>query len=327
MPPVTVIYHADCLDGFGAAFAAWLRFGDRASYRPMHHGQPWAMADIAGHDVFVLDFSFPPATLNEMAGVAASVTQIDHHLSALKDWSPHLDGSAIGHQAYRSPELPLQLIFNLDKSGARLAWEHFHPETPLPHLIRHIEEQDLWRFQPDITRPFCRALRLQAFDFPAWHALLQETGSTESPRYQAMLTQGRAIDQFFEKEVRLLAGGQQARLAKIRGEPADELQARRHGLPIIVDGPSAWLASTGLAVNANALFASELGNLLAEQSGSWGLVWHLAGDGEVKVSLRAKGAVDVAEIARRYGGGGHRNAAGFRLPARQFLNEVLGLPA
>ncbi len=34
--------------------------------------------------------------------------------------------------------------------------------------------------------------------------------------------------------------------------------------------------------------------------------------GVVSVSLRAKGDVDVAEIAKSYGGGGHRNAAGFR---------------
>ncbi|MCF6290909.1 MAG: bifunctional oligoribonuclease/PAP phosphatase NrnA [Desulfobacterales bacterium] len=38
-----------------------------------------------------------------------------------------------------------------------------------------------------------------------------------------------------------------------------------------------------------------------------------AGDGWVGVSLRAKGECDVARIAGIFGGGGHRNAAGFRL--------------
>ena len=33
-------------------------------------------------------------------------------------------------------------------------------------------------------------------------------------------------------------------------------------------------------------------------------------DGEWRVSLRSKGGVDIGAIARRYGGGGHRNAAG-----------------
>jgi len=41
--------------------------------------------------------------------------------------------------------------------------------------------------------------------------------------------------------------------------------------------------------------------------------------------LRSKGDFDVAAIAQRYGGGGHRNAAGFRLPAGQFFTEILAL--
>jgi phosphoesterase RecJ-like protein len=36
----------------------------------------------------------------------------------------------------------------------------------------------------------------------------------------------------------------------------------------------------------------------------------------VSVSLRSKGTRDVAGIARTFGGGGHRNAAGFRLENR-----------
>lgn len=41
-------------------------------------------------------------------------------------------------------------------------------------------------------------------------------------------------------------------------------------------------------------------------------------DGGVSVSLRAKGGCDVAEVAALFGGGGHRNAAGFR-----FFNKDL----
>ena len=38
-------------------------------------------------------------------------------------------------------------------------------------------------------------------------------------------------------------------------------------------------------------------------------------DGEWKVSLRSKGKVNVAEIAEMFGGGGHKNAAGFKIGA------------
>lgn len=44
-------------------------------------------------------------------------------------------------------------------------------------------------------------------------------------------------------------------------------------------------------------------------------------NGNVSVSLRAKGDCDVAEVAKAFGGGGHRNAAGFRFSDKS-LDQV-----
>ncbi|HLO64980.1 MAG TPA: DHHA1 domain-containing protein, partial [Azonexus sp.] len=210
----------------------------------------------------------------------------------------------------------------------RLAWEYFQPDEPTPLALRHIEDQDLWRFALPGTRAFCRALRLMPFEFDAWHSLVVETADPSSPRHIETITQGTAIETFFQREVERLAQGNLRMPAQLRGEPVDALQAQRHGQAIVTVDDQAWLAITGISINANALFASELGNLLAEQSGSFGMVWQLAADGEVKVSLRSQGKhLDVSVIAARYGGGGHPNAAGFRLPAEQFFSEVLNIPA
>jgi polyphosphate kinase len=202
--PVTVFYHADCLDGFGAAYAAWSRFCEAASYRPLHHGEAWDMADLAGNAVYILDFSFPPERLEEMAGIAASVTQIDHHTSAMQAWGSRLQNNERGEQSYRHPTLPLRVCFDLEKSGARLAWEHFHPEVPPPLALRHIEDQDMWRFALPGTRAFCRALRLLPFDLPTWHQLVIDTPNEAAPRYRETIVQGTAIEQYFEREVRPL---------------------------------------------------------------------------------------------------------------------------
>jgi phosphoesterase RecJ-like protein len=43
--------------------------------------------------------------------------------------------------------------------------------------------------------------------------------------------------------------------------------------------------------------------------------------GEIAVSMRAKGECDVASVARRFSGGGHRNAAGFRVRGKT-IEEV-----
>lgn len=326
MNPVSILYHADCLDGFGAAYAAWRRFGNRAHYRPLHHGDRWQFAELAGHTVYLLDFSLPPTELAELATVAASVTQIDHHVSAMQAWADRLEKGANNCWIYQAADQRLRLIFNLEKSGARLAWEYFHPDSVLPDLLRHVEAQDLWRFDHPDTRPFCRALRLRDFAFDTWHEIALSTDDPESATYQAFITQGDAIEQFLATEIERLAQSNLCQPVHLRGEPIDALQAMRHGQKIISDGASAWLAIPGLGINANAVFASELGNRLAEQSNSFALVWQLGADGIVKASLRAQGKVDVALIASRYGGGGHPNAAGFRLPLAQFSREILGIP-
>ncbi len=322
--PVTILYHADCLDGFGAAYAAWCRYGDSATYRAMHHGEAWDMEEIAEHEVFVLDFSFPLEQLRNMARLARAVTQIDHHASAMRPWAEQLSDDGHGRKQFADPLLPLRVVFDLSKSGARLAWEFFHPEQETPLPLLHIEDQDLWRFALPDTRAFCRSLRMEAFDFAGWQNLVSAMPNREAPRYREFIAVGLGVERFFQREVARLADGNLSMPATLRGEPVDALQAVRHGQSTVNDGDACWLAVSGLAINASVLFASELGNVLAERSGSFGLIWQFSANGEIKASLRAKGKVDVAAIAARYGGGGHPNAAGFRLPAKRFFSEILG---
>ena len=51
-----VIYHANCNDGFGAAYGAWKLLGNRAEYFACKHGD--APPDVKGKRVVILDFSF-----------------------------------------------------------------------------------------------------------------------------------------------------------------------------------------------------------------------------------------------------------------------------
>ncbi len=324
MPATTVIYHADCLDGFGAAFAAWKKLGATARYLPLHHGEAWEMDSICQQQVFILDFSFPPEILRTVLDLAQEVIVIDHHGTARAPWANRLTRDKYGLETLVDREHGLTLHFDLSKSGARLAWAYFQPGHPLPTLLQHIEDQDLWRFtQPD-TRAFCRALRLLPFDFERWDQLLAETRNPDSPTYREMIVRGTAIENFLKCEVDRMQDSHLVTPATLRGELIDSLQARRHGQTIIDHGHLQWLAIHGLAVNANSLFASELGHQLALRSSTFGLVWQLTANGQIKASLRSSGDFDVAAIAQRYGGGGHRNAAGFSMPQAQFMREILG---
>ena len=80
-----VIYHANCTDGFGAAFAAWKKLGDEAEYVPAQYSE--ASPDMWGakcqdRDVYILDFSFSKLVMQHIFKVASRVVWLDHHHSS-----------------------------------------------------------------------------------------------------------------------------------------------------------------------------------------------------------------------------------------------------
>ena len=76
------------------------------------------------------------------------------------------------------------------------------------------------------------------------------------------------------------------------------------------DGRVAWLALPAGAVPEAFVESEELVNYPRSIASVRVACFLRDRGGEVKVSLRAKGDVDVNTIAARFGGGGHRNAAG-----------------
>jgi hypothetical protein len=102
-----VIYHNPCLDGFTAAWACWLKYPD-AEFVPSVHGQ--APPDCTGRKVYLLDFSYKRPVLETMSLVAEKIIILDHHKTAQADLHDFGFGSNISS------------VFDMEKSGARLAW-------------------------------------------------------------------------------------------------------------------------------------------------------------------------------------------------------------
>lgn len=281
MTDSVVIYHGPtCPDGFGAAFSAWLVLGNTGNYLPANYGdEPPSDECLRGKDVYIVDFSYPPEVIEHMASIAKSVTVLDHHATARDKL-----------QCFCCEGVKLTL--DMQKSGARLAWEFFHPGQPVPKLIAHVEDRDLWRWAYADSQAYLRSLDVVGFDFVAWKNILD----MEQPERQ------QDLDRFIE-------GGRamQAQYDFI----CQELAAKAFDIRV--------LGERGLAVNAPGLFASEVGNLLATQCGTFGLVFSIESPPKpgksafLKLSLRSNG-FDVRTLAEKLGGGGHPQAAACRLP-------------
>lgn len=170
-----VLYHANCVDGFGAAWAAdrHLRnLPQDVTYVPMHYREPLPEG-IDGRNVALVDFSLEKDVFDEVVRRAASVVIIDHH-----------------DTAYRRFKDDPHLIYDASKSGAVLAWEYFRGNTStyVPWLLDYIQDCDLHRQEIPGAKHVIKALyELTPWTFEAWDAVaeaspkqLEEQGHTIS---------------------------------------------------------------------------------------------------------------------------------------------------
>lgn len=259
-----VLYHANCADGFGAAYAAWTVLGDAAVYLPVRHGQPPPELPDHAH-LAIVDFSYPRELLLELKTRAASMLVLDHHKSAQDDLAD-LDFAT----------------FDLGKSGARMAWEYWHPGEALPVLLEYIEDRDLWRWQLPESREVSTALHCYPMDFQVWRSLDVEELKDE----------GRGILRYQDQQVARAVT--RARMSEVGG----------YTVPTV----------------NSCLLASEIGDELCKQfpEAPFAAVYYVNKEGQQAWSLRSIGEFDVSAVAATFGGGGHRNAAGFALgPVRK----------
>ena len=177
--PTAVLYHADCADGFGAAWALWKKYPD-ARYIPVKHGQP-PPEGLDGAHVVMVDFSYRREVIEQLAQSAASLLILDHHVTAQ---------AALAGLPYA--------YFDVKKSGAVLAWEWAHAE-PVPWLLQYVQDKDLWQWRLPDSREMNAALASYPFDFQVWEGLTRDVLKVEG---RAILRREHSlIDKIIEESV------------------------------------------------------------------------------------------------------------------------------
>ena len=158
-----VIYHAHCYDGFGAAWAfsrmASHHYHD-VSYHAMNYGEEPPFAAFTGNDVFILDFSFPPAVLMDILEIATYTILLDHHKTAFESLGPLVGTLLKG-----------EILLDNSRSGAMLAWNYFS-STSAPYLITYIQDRDLWQHKLPYTQEINALIALTDRTFDAYLALI-----------------------------------------------------------------------------------------------------------------------------------------------------------
>lgn len=291
-----VLYHGPyCRDGFGAAFAAWLKLGfgeldrlpgksavfkmqpinnlhpdEQYRWHPAHYismGYDGDLPDIPdGSRVYMLDYSRSREEMDELAG-RCDLTVLDHHASA-----------------QRRCEDAGYAIFDMDKSGAVLAWEHFHPNEPVPELLLYVQDRDLWRWELPGSREVSLAIQAMPMEFGDWQAIYNDSHGVNSLAHA-----GHAMMRYQRQ---------------------------------LVDDVCKWArVENGMVQVNSSCLMSELGHELLDRfpEAQIAVIYWQRSDRKWQWSFRSrKDGPDVSKLAEQHGGGGHPNAAGC-------VSEKLGL--
>lgn len=276
------IYHGNCDDGFAAAWVVRKALGDGnvEFYPGVYQKDP---PPHEGRNVIFVDFSYKRPVLDAMAKVANSILILDHHKTAQEDLADIQKPPAFpiweeaAWKGKLSTHLRMNALFDMSRSGAGLAWDYFIRSSARPDFIEYVQDRDLWRKALPNGDEFTIALRSYPQDFGVWDSLV-------SHGTEALITEGHGIQRYYRLRV-------------------EELKR------------SAYAANIGehrcYISNAPYFAASEVAGELAMVGVDFGACYFEAEGGRYQYSLRSRNDFDVSAIARQFGGGGHKNAAGF----------------
>lgn len=175
------------------------------------------------------------------------------------------------------------VLFDMNRSGAGIAWDVMIGRKR-PALIDYVEDRDLWRFSLRDSKAYNAYVSTVSHTFENWTYLSNLVTDVAIDR-------GRPVLSYIQRYIDSMA------------KHAGFFDYDGHKIPI---------------VNAPYINTSELVGFLA-QDALFAVGWFQRGDGKYQYSLRSREEFDVSELAAKYGGGGHHNAAGFVIDDRVFV--------
>lgn len=270
---VTIAYHGGCTDGLCAAWLFGRYFKSlNKKYKYVPCYHGVRFSESEVEDLVMVDFSYNDLEeMNRVANLGTNFSVYDHHISA----RGVLESLKVGH-----------IVFNNEKSGAGLVAEATH-QTDL-WLPKYVQDRDIWTWLLEDSKAVSAGLQLYQLakytdgkecgpDEVVWESL-----SAKTP--QDIAAQGNAILTYQEKQIEKM-------LAKV-------IAVKVCGFEV-------------MCLNATSLI-SEIGHAICQKYPQCPFSITYYDDREIRRwSLRSIGNFDVSEVARKMGGGGHKNAAGF----------------
>lgn len=281
-----VIYHGNCADGFSAAWVFHYFDPNAFEFHAATYGD--LLPDVQDRVVYCVDFSYSPEETEEILTKAYELVMLDHHKTA------------VDRLAYLKDHPRMQWFCDLSRSGAMLAWDYWFNTAVVgdkrewveptqsdymeaPHLLAYVQDRDLWKFKLPDSKEVSAYIFSHKYSFELWDQLMgsdvMNVLEARSAGAGILRKQNKDIEEFIKASVQTV---------RILDDYVP-----------ICNAPYMWgsdLAAKLLEIYPEVPYAGYYWDSADKRN--WG--------------LRSRGDIDVAAIAERFGGGGHKGASGFK---------------
>ena len=298
-----VLYHGICTDGFTCALLMHLYFkatGQEYEMIPVNYHEQLP-ENIAGKNIYILDFSYPPEVIREFAETAKSITVLDHHLTAAEQYGGY------GEYRYKHGNCPVDIRIHEEHSGASLTFKYlserelgshqfdFLTHRRLKDLVRAVKDYDLWYHEFSSTKVIHDLLQIIPRTIEGWLDVFVHESDEDFAKRMEKCTH------FFNAY---------EALAATIADTHKVINLCGHRVPV---------------VNSPHVFADRICEYLYQGDAPFAISF-VVNSKELYCSLRSKrdGGVDVSAIAKKFGGGGHATSAAFKIPPHNLPKLLSG---
>ncbi len=290
-----VIFHYPCQDGTASAWVVYKWHNDFVLPQPEFiPAEPSTFDEtlyekVVGKNVLMVDIAYSKEIIEKLYAKCKSLVILDHHKTnkdELKDMS--------------------YATFNMEKSGVGLAWEHFYPNFEMPLFLQMIQERDLWKWVIPDSRDFCEGMFFYRACCNGYLEQFREQYDVlfKSGNLKKYIEIGKVLRTQKEKTIgSILRFNSKVYTYRFRDSDYKVCIHNTDSKELI----------------------SDLGNAFCSSGRcDFCVLWRYDQDSEsFFCSLRSNNKVDVSEICKIYGGGGHPNASGCTLKNRPDDKPIL----
>jgi len=290
MKPI-VFYHKSDFDGICSAAIFDDKFGDDVELYGLEHGCefPWDKVSVIGfpeeelilRKVFMVDFSLNLKMMTRLSKMA-DLTWIDHHATAINSMK----------------DLELKGLRKTDRAACELTWMYLNEDKDMPKGVTYLGVYDSWRDHG--------SLLWENYVVPFQYGLKGILGinNPKSPMWNLILNTNELED--ICRAGKLILPYQRQQCEEI---------AKSRSYEVTFDGHSA------VALNTPMKSSMSLESVYDANKHDLSIVYSY--NGQLKtwtVSMyTTKEEIHCGDIAKKFGGGGHKGAAGMEMSTKKFL--------